>query len=189
MSLLIKNIDLLASPTSEGWLELKNAALITNNKQISFIGKTSEVDETQNFDKIIDARGCVVIPGLINCHHHLYQTLTRTIGTAGGKKLFDWLKLLYPIWAELTPEAVYTSAKMGLAELVLSGCTTVADHLYLFPNESKLDNEIAAAEEVGVRFHPTRGSMSLGESKGGLPPDRVVQSEEDILEDSQRVIE
>jgi 8-oxoguanine deaminase len=131
----------------------------------------------------------VVLPGLVNCHHHLYQTLTRTIGTGGGKILFDWLKFLYPIWAEMTPEAVYVSAKLGLAELVLSGCTTVADHLYLYPNGSRIDDEIRAAQEVGVRFHPTRGSMSLGESEGGLPPDRVCQTESEILKDCLRAIE
>jgi cytosine/adenosine deaminase-related metal-dependent hydrolase len=139
--------------------------------------------------KILNAQGCVVIPGMVNCHHHLYQTLTRTIGTGEGMILFDWLKMLYPIWAEMDPEAIYTSTQVGLAELLLSGATTVADHLYLYPNGIRLDDEIAAAQELGVRFHPTRGSMSLGESRGGLPPDRVVESEATILEDSQRVIE
>jgi cytosine/adenosine deaminase-related metal-dependent hydrolase len=131
----------------------------------------------------------VVIPGLVNCHHHLYQSLSRTIGTGSGLVLFDWLSFLNPIWAELTPEAVYVSAKVGLSELVLSGCTTVADHLYLYPNGSKIDDEIRAAQEVGVRFHPTRGSMSLGQSQGGLPPDRVCESEPDILRECQRAIE
>lgn len=139
--------------------------------------------------RTINASGCVVLPGLVNCHHHLYQTLTRAIGTGRGYALFDWLKRLYPVWAEMNPEAIHVSTQVGLAELILSGATTVADHLYLFPNGSRLDDEIAAAQEMGVRFHPTRGSMSLGQSQGGLPPDRVVQSEKDILEDSQRVIE
>lgn len=140
-------------------------------------------------DEIINAAGCVVMPGLVNCHHHLYQTLTRTLGTAAGLSLFDWLKTLYPIWGQMDAESVYVSAKLGLVELILSGATTVADHLYLFPNGSRLDDEIAAAAELGVRFHPTRGSMSLGESQGGLPPDHICDSEEYILKDSQRVIE
>ncbi len=140
-------------------------------------------------DEIIDASGCVLLPGLVNGHHHLYQTLTRTIGTGQGLSLFDWLKTLYPIWAEMDPECVYTSARLGLTELLLSGATTVADHLYLFPKGARLDDEIAAAAEVGIRFHPTRGSMSLGESQGGLPPDRICDSEAHILDDSLRVIQ
>ena len=139
--------------------------------------------------RIINAQGCVVTPGLVNCHHHLYQTLTRAIGTGQGKVLFDWLKMLYPVWAEMDAEAIHVSTQVGLAELLLSGATTVADHLYLFPNGTRLDDEIAAAQEMGVRFHPTRGSMSLGTSQGGLPPDRVVEKEARILQDSQRVIE
>lgn len=139
--------------------------------------------------RIIDAQGCVVIPGLVNCHHHLYQTLTRSIGTGQGKALFDWLKMLYPVWAEMDAEAIHVSTQVGLAELILSGATTVADHLYLFPNGTRLDDEIVAAQEMGVRFHPTRGSMSLGQSLGGLPPDNIVEKEAAILADSQRVIE
>ncbi|MEO8008377.1 MAG: 8-oxoguanine deaminase [Betaproteobacteria bacterium] len=139
--------------------------------------------------RTVSARGCVVLPGLINCHHHLCQTLTRTIGTGRGLALFDWLKMLYPVWAELNPDAVYVSAKLALCELLLSGATTVADHLYLFPNGSRLDDEIRAAQELGVRFYPTRGSMSVGESKGGLPPDRIVEDEKAILADSRRVLE
>ena len=131
----------------------------------------------------------MILPGLVNCHHHLFQSLTRTIGTGSGLGLFDWLKKLYPIWAELNPDAVYVSARLALCELVLSGATTVADHLYLFPNGSRLDDEIRAAQEIGVRFHPTRGSMSVGESGGGLPPDRIVEDERAILADSRRVIE
>jgi cytosine/adenosine deaminase-related metal-dependent hydrolase len=158
----------------------------TANKMDAWIAQDAAYRQP---DRTINATGCVVTPGLVNCHHHLYQTLTRTIGTGQGKVLFDWLKMLYPVWAEMDAEAIHVSTQIGLAELLLSGATTVADHLYLFPNGTRLDDEIAAAQEMGVRFHPTRGSMSLGESKGGLPPDRVVEDEAAILEDSQRVIE
>jgi cytosine/adenosine deaminase-related metal-dependent hydrolase len=137
----------------------------------------------------IDARGCAVVPGLVNCHHHLYQTLTRAVGTGGGLALFDWLKTLYPVWAQADPESIYVSAKLALAELMLGGATTIADHLYLFPNGARLDDEIRAARELGVRFHPTRGSMSVGESRGGLPPDYLVEDEKDILADCHRVID
>jgi cytosine/adenosine deaminase-related metal-dependent hydrolase len=167
--------------------EIRDGALFVRDNVIVQVGATSELPATA--DRVIDARGMIVLPGLVNTHHHLYQTLTRALPAAQDADLFHWLKTLYPIWAELTPDAVYTSALVGLAELVLSGCTTAADHLYLFPNGSKLDDEIRAAREIGVRFHPTRGSMSLGESQGGLPPDRVCDSEDAILRDSRRVIE
>lgn len=189
-TLMVKHIDVLATMDSER-REITDAAIWVEDNVIKQVGSTAEMEALPHLraDKTINARGTVVIPGLVNCHHHLYQTLTRTIGTGGGKILFDWLKFLYPIWAEMDAEAVYTSAKIGLSELILSGATTVADHLYLFPNGAKLDDEIRAAQETGVRFHPTRGSMSLGESQGGLPPDRVTDTEEFILKDSQRVIE
>ena len=130
----------------------------------------------------------VVLPGLINTHHHLYQTLTRALPAVQNANLFDWLTCLYPIWAELTAEAVYHSALVGLAELLLSGCTTVSDHLYLVPKDSRHDDEIRAARELGVRFHPCRGSMSLGQSRGGLPPDSVVETEDAILADCERLL-
>lgn len=129
------------------------------------------------------------MPGLINTHHHFYQTLTRAIPAAQDCTLFHWLQSLYPIWANLTPEAIYVSAQMAAAELMLSGCTTASDHLYIYPNGCTLDDEIRAIQAIGLRFHPTRGSMSVGESKGGLPPDSVVENEVDILKDSQRLIE
>ena len=191
-TLLVKNADVLVTSAGQPQQDIKNGALLVRDNRIAFVGVTSDTDSLlaeASPDQVLDARGCVVLPGLVNCHHHLYQTLTRTIGTGSGKILFDWLKFLYPIWAEMTPEAVYVSAKLGLAELVLSGCTTAADHLYLYPNGSKIDDEIRAAQEVGIRFHPTRGSMSLGESQGGLPPDRVCETEADILKDCIRVIE
>jgi 8-oxoguanine deaminase len=197
-TLLVKNADVLVT-MNERREEIKNGAVLIENNRIEWAGASADLErvlvETRpevaqtDVDQVLDAAGCVVMPGLVNCHHHLYQTLTRTIATGSGKGLFDWLEFLYPIWAELTPEAVYVSAKIGLSELVLSGCTTVADHLYLYPNGSKIDDEIRAAQEVGVRFHPTRGSMSLGESQGGLPPDRVCDSEPNIIKDCIRAVE
>lgn len=143
----------------------------------------------QEADEVLDLREHIVLPGLINTHHHFYQTLTRAIPAAQDANLFNWLKTLYPIWARLRPEDIFLSTQTALVELALSGCTTASDHLYLFPNGSKLDDEIAAAHQVGLRLHASRGSMSLGESKGGLPPDSVVEEEEAILKDSQRLIQ
>ncbi|MEL6644746.1 MAG: 8-oxoguanine deaminase [Pseudomonadota bacterium] len=139
--------------------------------------------------EIIDARGTVVTPGLINTHHHLFQTLTRAVPAGQDALLFDWLRALYPIWARFGPEEMYVSTQLGLAELALSGCTLTSDHLYLFPNGSRLDDTIAAAHDVGLRFHPTRGAMSIGESAGGLPPDSLVEREDAILADCIRVID
>jgi 8-oxoguanine deaminase len=140
-------------------------------------------------DKVLDLSGHIVLPGLVNTHHHFYQTLTRAVPAAQDANLFNWLKTLYPIWARMNPEDIFTSTQTALAELALSGCTTASDHLYLFPNGSKLDDEIAAAQEIGLRIQASRGSMSLGQSQGGLPPDSVVDSEDAILKDSQRLIE
>ncbi len=138
---------------------------------------------------IVEARGCVVTPGLVNTHHHLYQTLTRAVPGGQDALLFGWLKTLYPIWSRFGPEEMRVSALVGLAELALSGCTLSSDHLYLFPNGARLDDTIDAAREIGLRFHPTRGAMSIGESKGGLPPDALVEREEDILSDCIRLID
>jgi cytosine/adenosine deaminase-related metal-dependent hydrolase len=196
--LVIKNADVLVTMNQDRE-EIRDGAAFIEDNLIKWVGASVDIDrfivesrpdvDRNGLDVVIDASGCVIIPGLVNCHHHLYQSLTRAIGTAQGKSLFDWLRYLYPIWAEMTPEAVYVSAKVGLIELVLSGCTTVADHLYLYPNGSKLDDEIQAAQEIGVRFHPTRGSVSQGESQGGLAPDRVCDSEPDIIKDCIRIIE
>jgi cytosine/adenosine deaminase-related metal-dependent hydrolase len=139
--------------------------------------------------EVVEARGCVVTPGLVNTHHHLYQTLTRAVPGGQDALLFGWLKTLYPIWGRFGPEEMFVSAQVGLAELALSGCTLSSDHLYLFPNGSRLDDTIAAAAEVGLRFHPTRGAMSIGESDGGLPPDALVERERAILEDCIRVVD
>jgi len=183
---LIRHAALLATFDSTD-REIPDGALLIRDNIIEKVGPTNELADTA--DAVIDARDHVIVPGLVNTHHHLYQSLTRTVPAAQNGTLFEWLMTLYPIWAGLTPEAVYVSAKIGLAELLLSGCTTAADHLYLFPNGSMLDDEIRAAQEIGIRFHPTRGSMSLGESQGGLPPDRVTQDEDTILRDTRRVIE
>jgi 8-oxoguanine deaminase len=185
-TLLLRNADILVT-LDQARREIRDGGLFVRDQVLEQVGASAALP--QSADRIIDARGMIVLPGLVNTHHHLYQTLTRAIPAAQNADLFHWLKTLYPVWAELTPEAVYTSALVGLAELVLTGCTTAADHLYLFPNGSKLDDEIRAAGEIGIRFHPTRGSMSLGESKGGLPPDRVCDDEPSILSDSRRVIE
>ncbi|MEO1798299.1 MAG: 8-oxoguanine deaminase [Pseudomonadota bacterium] len=139
--------------------------------------------------QIQDMAGCVVTPGLVNTHHHLYQTMTRAVPAAQNASLFGWLQTLYPIWARMVPEDFHASAQVGLAELALSGCTTTSDHLYLYPNGARLDDTITAAAEVGLRFHPTRGAMSIGESAGGLPPDSLVEEEAAILEDCIRVID
>ena len=151
---------------------------------IADIGKNLETHGS-----LVDASTCVVTPGLVNTHHHLYQTLTRSVPGAQDALLFGWLQTLYPIWSRFGPEEMFISAQVGLAELALSGCTMTSDHLYLYPNGSRLDDTIAAAAEVGMRFHPTRGAMSIGESDGGLPPDSLVEKEAAILEDSIRVVD
>jgi 8-oxoguanine deaminase len=184
-TLLLKNADLLVT-MDEARRRIPGAGLFVRDNVIEAVGPSAELPTEA--DQVIDATGMVVLPGLVNTHHHLYQTLTRALPAVQNAKLFDWLTYLYPIWAELTAEAVYTSAKVGLAELLLSGCTTASDHLYLVPNGAQHDDEIRAARELGVRFHPCRGSMSLGESQGGLPPDRVVQTEEEILADCARLV-
>lgn len=194
-TLLINDADVLVTMDAQR-REIRDGALFARDHVIEAVGTTQEVEAwiarqpaKRTPGRVISARGTVVLPGLVNCHHHLYQTLTRTLGTAKGLSLFDWLKTLYDVWAEMDGEAVHISAKVGLSELILSGATTVADHLYLFPDGITLEDEIRAAREMGVRFHPTRGSMSLGQSQGGLPPDRVCEPEATILADSQRVIE
>ncbi|MEX0350528.1 MAG: 8-oxoguanine deaminase [Paracoccaceae bacterium] len=163
---------------------LGGADVLVRNGVIADIGEGLHSD-----GEIVEARGCVVTPGLINTHHHLYQSLTRAVPGAEDALLFGWLRRLYPIWAAFGPEEIYVSAQVGLAELALSGCTLSSDHLYVFPNGSRLDDTIAAAADIGLRFHPTRGAMSIGESDGGLPPDALVEREAAILEDSIRVID
>lgn len=167
--------------------EIPDGGLFIRDGFIEQVGQTQDLP--QEADEVLDLSGHIVLPGLINTHHHFYQTLTRAVPAAQDANLFNWLKTLYPIWGRMLPEDIQVSTQTALAELALSGCTTAADHLYIFPNGSRLDDEIIAAQEVGVRLHASRGSMSLGESKGGLPPDRVVEDETFILKDSQRLIE
>ena len=153
-------------------------------------GVIAEIGEGLVSDgETVDASTCVVTPGLVNTHHHLYQTLTRAVSGGQDALLFGWLQTLYPIWSRFGPDEMFTSAQVGLAELMMSGCTLTSDHLYLFPNGSTLDDTIHAAREIGMRFHPTRGAMSIGESDGGLPPDSLVEREEDILNDAIRLVD
>lgn len=185
-TLLIKNAYVLVTMDAHR-REIAEGGLFARDGFIEQVGPTAELPITA--DEVIDLHGHVVLPGLVNTHHHLYQTLTRAVPAAQDADLFHWLVTLYPIWARLTPEAVRVSTQVGLAELALSGCTTASDHLYIFPNGCRLDDQIEAALATGVRFHASRGSMSLGESAGGLPPDRCVENEAYILKDSQRLIE
>ena len=164
--------------------ELRGADVLLKDGVIKAVGRDLKSEGT-----VFDARGCVVTPGLVNTHHHLYQTLTRAVPGGQDALLFGWLQTLYPIWQRFGPEEMFVSAQVGLAELALSGCTMSSDHLYLFPNGARLDDTIEAAKTVGLRFHPTRGAMSIGESDGGLPPDSLVEQEASILEDCIRVID
>jgi 8-oxoguanine deaminase len=167
--------------------ELQNASILIRDGNIIAIG--AQANLPQDADEIIDARGHLVVPGMINTHHHMYQSLTRAVPSVQNAELFGWLKGLYPIWAGLTPEMVRVSTQIAMAELLLSGCTTSSDHLYIYPNGVRLDDSIEAAKEIGMRFVATRGSMSVGQSLGGLPPDEVVENESIILKDTQRLIE
>ncbi|MFY9350256.1 MAG: 8-oxoguanine deaminase [Sphingobium sp.] len=186
---VIRNADVIVT-MDDRRREIADGALAFRDGVIEAVGTTAElamlVRETYD---VIDATGCVVTPGLVNTHHHLYQSLTRALPGAINASLFDWLKRLYPIWARYTPDDVFAATQLGLAELALSGCTMSSDHLYLFPNGVTLDDTIAAAQGIGIRFHPTRGSMSVGESAGGLPPDSLVEREDAILNDCIRVID
>lgn len=186
-TLLVKNIHTLATMDADR-REICHAALYIRDNVIEQVGTTAELPQTA--DEVLDLHDrYVVLPGLVNTHHHFFQTLTRVIPAAQNCDLFNWLQALYPIWSNLTSEAIYISAQLAAAELILSGCTTASDHLYIYPNGSTLDDEIRAVQEIGLRFHASRGSMSVGESQGGLPPDSVVEKEPDILKDSQRLIE
>jgi cytosine/adenosine deaminase-related metal-dependent hydrolase len=182
--LLIRNADVVVTMNASRD-ELSGADVHVRDGVILAIGPGLSAPGAE----VIDATTCVVTPGLVNTHHHLYQTLTRAVPGGQDALLFGWLKTLYPIWARFGPEEMFVSAQVGLAELALSGCTMTSDHLYLYPNGARLDDTIAAAAEMGLRFHPTRGAMSIGESAGGLPPDSLVEREPAILEDMIRVVD
>ena len=185
-TLLVKNAALLVT-MDDADTRIEDGGMLVEDNVIRQVGPSASLPQTA--DEVIDARDMVVLPGLVNTHHHFCQTLTRNVPAAQDADLFTWLRTLYPIWSGITPEAVYVSANVAIAELMLSGCTTSSDHTYLWPNGARLDDQIRAAQELGFRFHAARGSMSVGESKGGLPPDRVVEDEEFILRDSRRLIE
>ncbi len=185
-TLLIRNAHCVATFDDQRH-EFAGASIFIRDNLIESIGSAADLPQTA--DEVIDARGHLVMPGLVNTHHHMYQSLTRAIPAVQDAELFGWLRGLYPIWSGLTPEMVQVSTQVAMAELLLSGCTTSSDHLYIYPNGVRLDDSIHAAQEIGMRFVATRGSMSVGQSAGGLPPDRVVEREDAILKDTQRVIE
>ncbi|MDI6783529.1 MAG: 8-oxoguanine deaminase, partial [bacterium] len=186
-NILIKNAIEIAT-CDDQFRRIRNGSIYIEGNVIKDIG----VNLDYPADEIIDASGKVILPGLVNTHHHLYQTLTRNLPAVQDAELFEWLVKLYEVWRGLTPEAVYVSGLVGMGELLLTGCTTTTDHLYLFPKTAPkhlIDDEIRAAQDIGIRFHPTRGSMSRGKSQGGLPPDDVVQTQDEILADSERLIQ
>ena len=185
-TLLIKRAQVVAT-MNDAQQELTDASIFIRDHVIEAVGSSDSLPDTA--DRVIDARGHVVIPGLINTHHHMVQSLTKAVPVSQNAELFAWLKGLYPIWAGLTPEMVRVSTQVAMAELLLSGCTTTSDHLYIYPNGVRLDDSIDGARAIGMRFVATRGSMSVGESQGGLPPDHVVEKEDVILKDTQRLIE
>ncbi len=185
-TLLLKDADVLVTMDAER-REIAGGGVFIRDGVIEAVGPTPELPQTA--DEVVSLAGCVVLPGLVNTHHHMYQSLTRAIPGAQDAELFAWLRRLYPIWAGITPEMIRVSTLTAMAELILSGCTTSSDHLYLYPNGARLDDSIEAAATIGMRFHAARGSMSVGESQGGLPPDRLVEDEKAILKDTQRLIE
>jgi 8-oxoguanine deaminase len=185
-TMLVKNASTIVT-MDDSRHELMDASFFINNGFFEQIGSFSSMPETA--DTILDLEGYIVFPGLINTHHHFYQTLTRCIPGAQNSNLFNWLKTLYPIWSRITPNDIFISTQTALAELALSGCSTASDHLYIFPNGTNLADEIIAANEVGLRLHASRGSMSLGESQGGLPPDELVEKENYILQDCLELIQ
>jgi cytosine/adenosine deaminase-related metal-dependent hydrolase len=180
---LLRGADVVITMDDAG-AELATADVLIRDGVIAAVGQG-----LTSLGTVHNAAGCVITPGLINTHHHLYQTLTRAVPGGQDALLFGWLRTLYPIWARFGPEEMFSSAQVGLIELALSGCTLSSDHLYLYPNGAQLDDTIAAAAQVGLRFHPTRGAMSIGESDGGLPPDALVEREDAILNDCIRVID
>jgi len=185
-TLLLRNADVIAT-FDDADSALNNASIFVRDNVIEQIGPAVALPQTA--DATIDARGLILIPGLVNTHHHFYQTLTRNVPGTQDVALFPWLVRLYPIWARLTPDAIRVASALAMAELMRSGCTTASDHTYIWPNGARLDDQLEAAAEMGIRFHASRGSMSVGQSQGGLPPDSCVEDEAAIMRDSQRVIE
>ena len=185
-TLLIRNA-LVVVTMDDQRREIAGGAVFIRGHRIEQVGAASALP--QSADEIIDARHHVVLPGLVNTHHHMFQSLTRAVPAAQDAELFDWLTALYPLWSRLTPEMIHVSTLTAMSELLLSGCTTTSDHLYLYPNGARLEDSIEAAQRIGMRFHAARGAMSVGRSKGGLPPDSVVEDEAAILADMQRLIE
>ncbi|WP_329605419.1 8-oxoguanine deaminase [Zavarzinia marina] len=183
---LIRNATVVVTMDAER-REIAGGGLYVEDNRIIAVGPAADLPATA--DEVIDLAGHIVVPGLINTHHHMYQSLTRVVPGAQDGELFTWLSSLYPLWARLTPEMIDVSTRLAMAELLLSGCTTSSDHLYIYPNGCRLDDAIAAARDVGMRFHACRGAMSVGASKGGLPPDSVVEGEDAILADARRLIE
>jgi cytosine/adenosine deaminase-related metal-dependent hydrolase len=179
---LIKNADVVVT-MDVGRRELKGADILIADGEITAVGH-----DLGAADNVIDAQGCVVTPGLINTHHHLFQSLVRGVPAGQDALLFGWLKTLYPIFQQMQGQDMFVSAQSGLGELALSGCTLSSDHQYIFPNDVMMEHAIEGAQSIGVRFHATRGAMSVGESNGGLPPDSLVEKEPDILRDFERVI-
>ena len=187
-TLLIHNAHTIATQDDTA-RELRNASILVQGNRIVFIGDTADLPhDALQANEVINAKDRLVIPGMVNTHHHMYQSLTRAIPAVQNAELFGWLQGLYPIWAGLTPEMVQVSTQTAMAELLMSGCTTSSDHLYIYPNGVRLDDSIAAAAQIGMRFTASRGSMSVGKSQGGLPPDGVVEKEDVILKDTQRLI-
>jgi cytosine/adenosine deaminase-related metal-dependent hydrolase len=185
-TLLVKNAEVLVTMDA-GRRELRGASVYVDGNVIAAVGPAADLPSVA--DEVIDAAGCVVVPGLVNTHHHMVQSLTRAVPGAQDAELFGWLDVLYPLWEHLTPEMVHVATLTAMAELMLSGCTTTSDHLYIYPNGARLDDSLEAADRIGVRFHASRGSMSLGKSKGGLPPDSVIEDEDAVLADTRRLIE
>ena len=188
-TLLIKNARLLAT-FDDNRREIPDGAVLIRDNVIESVGTSAELlTAAPDPDHVLDLHDHVVLPGLVNTHHHMFQTLTRAVPAAQDAELFGWLRTLYPLWSRLTPEMIRVSTQTAMAEMLLSGCTTSSDHLYIYPGACRLDDSLEAAAEIGMRFHACRGSLSLGESKGGLPPDRVVEQEPAILKDTARLIE
>src|ERR1700674_3955881 len=194
MPLLVKDAEVVVTMDASR-REIRGGSVFVRDGRIDAVGPAGDVhawiasDRSRIPGRVIDARGCVVTPGLVNGHHHMFQSLTRAVGTGKGLGLDVWLKLLYAFWRHLDPRAAYLSAKLAMSELLLSGSTTIADPLYLYPNGVRLEDTIRAAQELGVRFHPTRGAMTLGQSEGSFVPDDLVERDDAVLADCLRLLQ